>query len=346
MFITCVDDSEEWCRRGSPFPVLLIPDWAQLGPLARWVWICPVPPFFLHHWGQKYSRLVQMQAQNQCFGESTRRSSQGRPEWLFALNVEKNKRFWHGEYHRPANADNVGHYGKNNLIQWMGKWKKKYTNIGIEVSDNLSHECYLWWKGVRHCWTKHLQVWLTRWTEICTEWSEIQQHLARQWLTHRLDKLWRQHLVRQWLTHILDKMWCKMVGNSTAPCETTVNSQAGQNVMWDGQKFDNTLQDDSWLTVWTKCDARWSEIQQHLGRQWLTHHLDEMWCKMVRNSITPCKVMVDSLSGQNVMWDGQKFNNTLQDNSGLTNWTKCNARWSKNQQHLARQQWTHKLDKM
>ena len=48
--------------------------------------------------------------------------------------------FWHGAYHRPANAVHVGDYGKDNLIQGMGKQKNKYTNIGIEVSDNLSHE--------------------------------------------------------------------------------------------------------------------------------------------------------------------------------------------------------------
>ena len=134
MLITCLDDSEERCWRGLPFSVLL------MGPLAWWVWICHVPPFSLHHWGRKPSRLVQMQAQNQYFGGSTRRSSQGRSEQLFALNVEKNKMFWHGEYHRPANAVHVGDYGKDNLIQEMGKWKKKSTNIRIEVSDNLNNE--------------------------------------------------------------------------------------------------------------------------------------------------------------------------------------------------------------
>ena len=164
MLITCLNDSEEWCRRGSPVSVLL------LGPLAWWVWICPVLPFSLHHCGQKSSRLVQTQSENQCFGESTRRSSQDRSGRLFALNVERNKMFRHGEYHGPASVVHAGGYGKDNMIQGTGKWKNKYTNIGIEVRDNLNHEFQLWWKGVRHCWTKHLQVWLTPWTEFCTEW--------------------------------------------------------------------------------------------------------------------------------------------------------------------------------
>ena len=85
-----------------------------------------------------------MQAENQYFGRSTRRSSQGRSGRLFAPNVEKNKMFQHGEYHGPANVVHVGDYGKDNLIQEMGKQKNKYTNIGIEVSDNLSHDFYLW----------------------------------------------------------------------------------------------------------------------------------------------------------------------------------------------------------
>ena len=173
MLITCLNDCEEWCRRGLPFPVLLISVWEKLQPLARWVWICPVPPFSLHHCGRKSSRLVQTQAGNEYFRESTRRSSQGRSERLFALNVEKNKMFQHGDYHGPANAVHVGDYGKDNLIQGMGsKWKKKYTNIGIKVSDKLRHESCLWWKGVRHCWMEHLWVWLTAWTEFA-EWSEI-----------------------------------------------------------------------------------------------------------------------------------------------------------------------------
>ena len=170
---------------------------------------------------------------------------------------------------------------------------------------------------------------LTAWTKCDARWSEIQQHLARQGPTHSLDK-----------------MWCKMVRNSTTPCKTTANSQPGQNVMQDCQKFNNTLQDDDQLTAWTKCDARWSEIQQHLARRWSTHILDKMWCKMVRNSTTPCKTTTNSQPGQNVMQDGQKFNNTLQEDGQLTNWTKCDARWSEIQQHLARGWSTHKLDKM
>jgi hypothetical protein len=67
-----------------------------------------------------------------------------------------------------------------------------------------------------------------------------------------------------------------MVRNSTTPCKTTVNSPTGQNVMQHGQKFNNTLQDNSQLTNWTKCDATWSEIQQHLARQQSTHRLDKM----------------------------------------------------------------------
>ena len=85
-----------------------------------------------------------MQAENQYFGGSTRRSSQGRSGRLFALNVERNKMFRHGEYHRPANMVHVGDYGKDNVIQGTGKWKNRYSNFGIEASDNLSRESYLW----------------------------------------------------------------------------------------------------------------------------------------------------------------------------------------------------------
>ena len=104
------------------------------------MWICPILPFSLHHCGQKSSRLVQTQAENQYFGESTRRSSQGRLEQLFALNVERNKMFQDGENHGPASVVHVGGYGKDNMIQGTGKWKNKYTNIRIEVRDNLNHE--------------------------------------------------------------------------------------------------------------------------------------------------------------------------------------------------------------
>jgi hypothetical protein len=86
------------------------------------------------------------------------------------------------------------------------------------------------------------------------------------------------------------------------------------------------LQDNSQLTLWTKCDATWSEIQQ------------QSTCKTTWSD--------SQQSGQNVMQHGQKFNNTLQDNSQLTGWTKCDATWSEIQQHLARQQSTHQLDKM
>ena len=170
---------------------------------------------------------------------------------------------------------------------------------------------------------------LTNWTECHARWSEIQQHLARRWSTHSLDGV-----------------SCEMVRNSATPCETTVNSLPGWNVMRDGQNFNNTLQDDDRLTSWTECHARWSEIQQHLGRWRSTHFLDRMSCKMVRNSTTPCKTTIDSWTGQNVMWDGQKFNNTLGDDSQLTSWTECHARWSEIQQHLARRQSTHQLDRM
>ena len=189
------------------------------------------------------------------------------------------------------------------------------------------------WNVMQHGQKFNNTLWdsggLTFWMKCDATWSEIQQHL-----------------VRRWWTHFLDEMWCNMVRNSTAPCETMVDSLPGQNVMRDGQKFNNTLQDDSWLTPWTKCDERWSEIQQHLARPPLTHFLDKMWCKMVRNSTTPYKMRVDSLPGQNVMWDGQKFNNTLQDHCQLTIWTKCDARWSEIQQHLVRQRLTHSLDEI
>ena len=83
-----------------------------------------------------------------------------------------------------------------------------------------------------------------------------------------------------------------------------VDSLPGQNVMWDGQKFkntlrddgqltpctkcdagwsekcNNTLQDDSQLTGWTKCGARWSEIQQHLVKRRSTHSLDVRWLEI------------------------------------------------------------------
>ena len=65
--------------------------------------------------------------------------------------------------------------------------------------------------------------------------------------------------------------------------------------MPNGQKFNNTLQDDGQLTNWMKGDARWSEIQQNLARWLSTHFLDEMLCEMVRNSTTPYKTTVDSL---------------------------------------------------
>jgi hypothetical protein len=54
------------------------------------------------------------------------------------------------------------------------------------------------------------------------------------------------------------------------------DSQPGQNFVLNGQKFNNTLQDNSQLTLWTKCDATWSEIQQHIARQQSTYHLDKM----------------------------------------------------------------------
>ena len=137
-----------------------------------------------------------------------------------------------------------------------------------------------------------------------------------------------------------------MVRNSTTPCETTVNSPTGRNVMQDGQKFNNTLRDNDQLTNWTECHARWSEIQQHLVRRRLTHSLDRMSCEMVRNSITPCETTVDSLARRNIMRNGQKFNNTLRDDGRLTDWTECHPRWSEIQQHLARRWSTHRLDGM
>jgi hypothetical protein len=47
---------------------------------------------------------------------------------------------------------------------------------------------------------------------------------------------------------------------------------------------------------------------------------------MVRKSTTPWKTRVDSPAGQNVMGDAQKINNTLEDEGGLTSWTKCDGR--------------------
>ena len=89
-----------------------------------------------------------MQAESLFFGESTRRSSQGRSEWLkFAVDVEENKM----KNIRPANAVHVGDYEMDNLIQGLWKWQRKYTNLnmGIEVGDNLGHECCLLQKRVR-----------------------------------------------------------------------------------------------------------------------------------------------------------------------------------------------------
>ena len=112
--VACLDDSEEWWQRGLPFYVLLLAPWAPS------VWIHPVPPFSLHHWRWNLSRLVQVQAEDKNFGGSTRRNSQGRSGWLFALNIERNKMFQHEEYHRPANVVHVGDYGKNSMIQGTG----------------------------------------------------------------------------------------------------------------------------------------------------------------------------------------------------------------------------------
>ena len=96
-----------------------------------------------------------------------------------------------------------------------------------------------------------------------------------------------------------------------------VDSRTGQNVMQDGQKF-NTLQDDGWLTNWTKCDARWSEI--HLRDDgWLTN-----WTKC----------------------DARWSEIHLRDDGQLTNWMKCDARWSEIEWHLARPWLTHSLDEM
>ena len=217
---------------------------------------------------------------------------------------------------------------------------------------------------------------LTPWIQYHCRWSEIQEHLVREWLTHQLDKKWcrmvrnlnntlqddglltnwtkcdvrwseiQQNLARQWLTHQLDKMWCRMVRNSTTLCKAMIDSPTEQNVMWDGQKFNNVLQDNRQLTNWTTYQARWSEIQQHTARRQSTHQLDQMSCKMVRNSTISCKMMVHSPTGQHIMQDGQKFNNTLWNNSPLTNWTKCHARWSEIQQHLVTGWSTHKLDSM
>ena len=188
---------------------------------------------------------------------------------------------------------------------------------------------------------------LTCWTKCDMAWSEIQQDHGQLTPWIKCDARWseiQQHLVKQWTTHKLDKMWCEMVSNSTIPCKMTDNSLPGWNVMQDGQEFNSTLQNNGWLTVWTKCSGRRSEFQQHLARPWSTHILDKMSCEMVRNS-TPCKTTDDSLPGWNVTQDGQKFN-TLQNDNPLTVWTKCDARWSEIQQHLARSWSTHILDKM
>ena len=152
---------------------------------------------------------------------------------------------------------------------------------------------------------------LTSWTECHARWSEIQQQRAR----------WRS-------THVLDGMSCEMVRNSTTACETMVDSPPGRNVMWDGQKFNNTLQDDGRLTAWTECHVRWSEIQQYLARRRSTHCLDGMSSEMVRNLTTPYETPVNSHPRRNAMQDGQRFNNTLQDGGRLTSWTECHMRWS------------------
>jgi hypothetical protein len=73
--------------------------------------------------------------------------------------------------------------------------------------------------------------------------------------------------------------------------------------MQHGQKFNNTLQDNSQLTDWTKCDATWSEIQQHLARQQSTvTKCDATWSEIQQHQ--------DNSQLQNVMQHGQKFNNT------------------------------------
>ena len=96
------------------------------------------------------------------------------------------------------------------------------------------------------------------------------------------------------------KMWCKMVRKSTMPCNNLLPRWI---VMWDGQKFNNTLQDNRWLTncahvIWD--GQKFNNMQDN--------SLLTLWTK--------CHVR------------GQKFNNTLQDNSWLTIWMKCHMRWS------------------
>ena len=55
--------------------------------------------------------------------------------------------------------------------------------------------------------------------------------------------------------------------NMTRHDVMTVDTPSGRSVMQDGQKFNNTLRNNGQHTAWTKCDARWSEIQQHLAKQ-------------------------------------------------------------------------------
>src|SRR2546421_257777 len=160
---------------------------------------------------------------------------------------------------------------------------------------------------------------LTRWTEFHARWSEIQQRIPRQRSTHKLDGI-----------------SCKMVRNSVAHCETTINSPPGRNFMQDGQKFSSALRDNDQLTAWTEFHARWSEIQKRIARQRSTHRLDGISCKMVRNSVAHCETTINSPPGRNFMQDGQKFSSTLRDNDQLTSWTEFHARWSEIQQRIAR----------
>src|SRR2546426_677044 len=92
--------------------------------------------------------------------------------------------------------------------------------------------------------------------------------------------------------------------------------------------------------------ARLSEIQQRTARRQSTHRLDGISCKMVRNSAVHCETTINSQTGQIFMQDGQNFSCILRDDNQLTTWMEFHTRWSDFQQHTARRQSTHRLDRI
>lgn len=116
----------------------------------------------------------------------------------------------------------------------------------------------------------------------------------------KCDARWSESQQCLVTTYFLDELWCEMVRNSIIHCKTIVDSQTVQHVIWDGQKFNN-MQDNSLLTLWTKCHVRGQKFNNTLqDNSWLT-----IWmkCHMRWSEITTtsCETMVDWLPAWNVM---------------------------------------------